>query len=222
MTEIATFSFESLQVRTVDADGAVWFVAADVCDALGLDDTSKTCSRLDDDERGTNTVRTPSGDQQMLVISESGLYSLILTSRKAEARKFKRWVTSEVLPSIRKTGSYTVQKELATAQQLLTTTQEQLKLSHREANRWQDKVIYLEAEQLQRASTIEDAKATKVTDLRQQVKGVELKATNLNKTIQQLLQQVSTLENALKDQKELTEDAQHEARTAQIRLRAAR
>lgn len=111
---------------------------------------------------------------------------------------------------------------LKLTQQLLTTTQEQLKLSHREANRWQDKVIYLEAEQLQRASTIEDAKATKVTDLRQQVKGVELKATNLNKTIQQLLQQVSTLENALKDQKELTEDAQHEARTAQIRLRAVR
>lgn len=111
---------------------------------------------------------------------------------------------------------------LKLTQQLLTTTQEQLKLSHREANRWQDKVIVLEAEQLERASLIEDAKATKVTDLRQQNKASELKATNLNKTIQQLLQQVSTLENALKDQKELTEDAQHEARTAQIRLRAAR
>lgn len=100
-----TFS-NAYTVRVIDVDGIPWFVAADVCSALGLGDTSKTISRLDDDERGTNTVRTPSGDQQMLIINESGLYSLILTSRKPEAKTFKKWVTAEVLPAIRKTGKY--------------------------------------------------------------------------------------------------------------------
>ena len=66
---------------TRDKRGEPWFVVADVCAALSLDDTSKAVSRLDDEERGTGTVRTPSGFQQMLVINESGLYSLILTSR---------------------------------------------------------------------------------------------------------------------------------------------
>lgn len=104
---IVPFQFENKSVRVVkDENGDPWFVAADVCAALGLDDTSKACSRLDVDERGTNTVRTPSGDQNMLVINESGMYSLTLTSRKDEAKRFKKWVTSEVLPSIRKTGSY--------------------------------------------------------------------------------------------------------------------
>ncbi len=87
-------------------DGEPWFVAADVCDALELRDTSNVVARLDDDERGTHTVRTPSGDQEMLIINESGLYSLVLTSRKPEAKKFKKWVTGTVLPEIRKTGSY--------------------------------------------------------------------------------------------------------------------
>lgn len=101
-----TFSFSTQALRAVIIDGEPWFVAADVCGALALDDTSKAVSRLDDDEKGTNTVRTPSGDQEMLIINESGLYSLILTSRKPEAKKFKKWVTAEVLPSIRKTGRY--------------------------------------------------------------------------------------------------------------------
>lgn len=167
---------------------------------LQADDPKLDHPKEDKDDRGYTTCFHL--DRELTYTLLTG-YSAVMRNRVV-----KRWLELEVI----------VQQQ---AQQLLTTTQEQLKLSHREANRWQDKVIYLEAEQLQRASTIEDAKATKVTDLRQQVKGVELKATNLNKTIQQLLQQVSTLENALKDQKELTEDAQHEARTAQIRLRAA-
>jgi prophage antirepressor-like protein len=107
VSSIIPFSFEKHQVRVVPgASGEGRFVAADVCDAIGIKDTSNAISRLDDDERGTHTVRTPSGDQQMLTINESGLYSLILTSRKPEAKRFKKWVTSEVLPSIRKTGAY--------------------------------------------------------------------------------------------------------------------
>lgn len=106
MSEISVFAFDSAAVRVIMRDGEPWFVAADVCDALGLGDTSKTCERLDDDEKLTRTIFVSGQNREILIINESGLYSLILTSRKPEAKKFKKWVTSEVLPTIRKTGSY--------------------------------------------------------------------------------------------------------------------
>ena len=105
MNELSVFNFDEYAIRTViGADGEPWFVAADLLDALTLD--RKALERLDDDEKGVNSIHTLGGDQQMTVINESGLYSLILTSRKPEAKRFKKWITSEVLPSIRKTGSY--------------------------------------------------------------------------------------------------------------------
>ena len=94
------------RVRVVECEGEPWFVAKDVCECLELTDVSKTISLLDDDEKGTNSIRTPGGEQQMLVISEPGLYSLILRSRKPEAKAFKRWIIHEVVPSIRKRGLY--------------------------------------------------------------------------------------------------------------------
>lgn len=86
-------------------DGEPWFVAKDVCDALSIAvrDTAKT---LDEDERGMDSIHTPGGDQQMVIVSEAGLCSLILKSRKPEAHAFKRWVTHDVLPSIRRDGAY--------------------------------------------------------------------------------------------------------------------
>jgi len=100
----AVFNFVSNTLRVVMRDGEPWFVAADVIAALALD--RKALERLDDDEKGVNSIHTPGGDQEMTIINESGLYSLILGSRKPEAKKFKKWVTSEVLPAIRKTGRY--------------------------------------------------------------------------------------------------------------------
>ena len=94
------------RVRVVECEGEPWFVAKDVCECLELTDVSKTISLLDDDEKGTNSIRTPGGEQQMLVVSEPGLYSLILRSRKPEAKAFKRWIIHEVVPSIRKRGLY--------------------------------------------------------------------------------------------------------------------
>lgn len=94
------------QVRVVDVDGEPWFVAKDVCDCLDLTNTAQTISYLDDDEKGVTTNYTPGGKQEMSIISEAGLYSLILRSRKPEAKAFKRWVTHDILPSIRKTGGY--------------------------------------------------------------------------------------------------------------------
>lgn len=113
-TTALAFTFSTQTLRVILRDGEPWFVAADACEALTISNVSlavngrpdRADSGLDEDERGIASVNTPSGEQQMLVINESGLYSLILTSRKPEAKKFKKWVTSEVLPAIRKTGRY--------------------------------------------------------------------------------------------------------------------
>ncbi|MBI5780703.1 MAG: Bro-N domain-containing protein [Rhodocyclales bacterium] len=106
-TELIPFDFEGRPVRVVtDAQGEPWFVAADVCAALHLPETHKAVARLDDDEKARNSIPTPGGEQEMTVVNEPGLYSLVLGSRKPEAKRFKRWVTHEVLPAIRKTGRY--------------------------------------------------------------------------------------------------------------------
>ena len=94
------------EVRVVMIDGKPYFVAADVCRILGLEDTHVAIRKLDDDEKGRCLIPTLGGGQEMLVVNEPGLYRLIFASRKPEAKKFQRWVYHEVLPSIRKTGSY--------------------------------------------------------------------------------------------------------------------
>ena len=107
MSNIVAFDFESHDVRIlVGQDGEPQFVSADVCNALSIRNSRDAIARLDDDEKGVAITDTPGGKQELAVINESGLYQLILTSRKPEAKRFKRWVTHEVLPSIRKTGSY--------------------------------------------------------------------------------------------------------------------
>lgn len=105
---LQTFDFNEAPVRVMLRDGQPWFVAADVCRVLELLNTSKACETLDEDEKGITNSDTLGGKQQMLIISESGLYALVFKSRKAEAKKFRRWVTSEVLPAIRQTGRYAV------------------------------------------------------------------------------------------------------------------
>ena len=107
--QLMPFDYEGREIRVVkDEQGDPWFVAADVCAVLQLPETHKAVARLDDDEKDRNSIPTPGGSQSMTVVSESGLYNLVLGSRKAEAKRFKRWVTHEVLPAIRKTGSYAV------------------------------------------------------------------------------------------------------------------
>jgi|GEM_PF-6565186 len=104
---IIPFSYDTQEIRVIkDESGNPWWVAKDVCDILGLVDTNKAVVALDDDEKGANKVRTQGGAQEMITISESGLYTLIIRSNKPEAKKFRKWVTSEVLPQIRKTGLY--------------------------------------------------------------------------------------------------------------------
>lgn len=105
-SSVSPFNFGTHAVRVVMQDGVVWFVATDVAESLGYKSPKDAASYLDDDEKGSATVRTPGGDQKLTIINESGLYALVLRSRKPEARKFAKWVTSEVLPAIRKTGGY--------------------------------------------------------------------------------------------------------------------
>ena len=94
------------QVRVVEQDGEPWFVAKDVCNCLELSNSRKALSRLDDDEKGVTLSDTLGGRQEMATVNEYGLYSLVLSSRKPEAKEFKRWITHEVIPSIRKYGSF--------------------------------------------------------------------------------------------------------------------
>lgn len=109
MNAISNFTFhESYNVRIIDINGELWFVASDIANALDYRDSSNMVRNLDEDERGTHNMSTLSGNQNLTIINESGLYSAILKSRKPEAKQFKKWVTSEVLPSIRKTGKYDV------------------------------------------------------------------------------------------------------------------
>ena len=100
------------KVRTLTIGGEAWFVAADVCKALELGNPSMTVERLDDDEKGISTIDTLGGKQRMAIINEPGLYSLVLSSRKPEAKAFKRWITHEVLPNIRKHGVYITDEKL--------------------------------------------------------------------------------------------------------------
>lgn len=104
------FEYEKrAKIRTINIGGQVWFFAKDVCDALGISNTGNAYSRLDkDDIQHTDGVDVTGRKIKSYIVSEFGLYELILQSTKPEAKKFKRWVTHEVLPSIRKTGGYLI------------------------------------------------------------------------------------------------------------------
>ena len=109
MTDLQIFNNDRFgQVRIIPVDGELMFVAKDVCDCLEITKHRDAISRLDSDERGSVKLDTPGGKQDIAAINEYGLYSLVLSSRKPEAKEFKRWITHDVIPAIRKTGSYSV------------------------------------------------------------------------------------------------------------------
>lgn len=103
---LSVFNFNSHEVRILIIDNSVWFVASDVAKILEYKVAVKLTRLLDDDEKDVHNLDTPGGKQAVSIINESGMYHAVLVSRKPEAKKFRKWVTSEVLPSIRKTGSY--------------------------------------------------------------------------------------------------------------------
>ena len=117
MNEIQIFNYNSVEVRTIQNDGEPWFVLKDVCNVLHIGNSRDVVARLDQDEKGVGQIDTLGGKQEMTIINESGLYNVILRSDKPEAKPFRKWVTSEVLPTIRRHGMYatpdTVEKMLA-------------------------------------------------------------------------------------------------------------
>ena len=112
MNELQVFENNQFgQVRAIMKDGEPWFVAADVCRALEIANNRDALTRLEQDEKGVALTDTPGGKQEVTTVNEPGLYSLVLGSRKPEAKVFKRWITHEVIPSIRKNGGYIAGQE---------------------------------------------------------------------------------------------------------------
>jgi prophage antirepressor-like protein len=117
------FNYQGQEVRTFVNDGDICFVAKDVCDVLEISNSRDALSRLDDDEKGVVLTDTLGGRQMVSTVNEYGLYNLVLSSRKKEAKEFKRWITHKVIPSIRKTGSYQKQPK-SQAEMLLLYAQQ--------------------------------------------------------------------------------------------------
>lgn len=107
--QVYTFNETDISIRIQNIDGNPWFVAKDLCDALELNDVRRAVEPLDDDEKLTGEILQSGQRRLMWLVNESGMYALVIRSNKPEAKKFRKWVTNEVLPSIRRTGSYTVQ-----------------------------------------------------------------------------------------------------------------
>lgn len=103
---LQVFTYGERPVRMIEREDGPWWVLADVCEALEIKQSRNVASRLDDDEKGVQIMDTPGGQQTVTIVNEPGLYSVILRSNKPEARAFKRWITHEVLPTIRRTGGY--------------------------------------------------------------------------------------------------------------------
>lgn len=120
MNELQVFSYQSNDVRTVMRDGEPWFCLVDVCRVLDLTSPHKVADRLDPDEKGRTQIPTLGGKQEVTIINESGLYNVILRSDKPEAKPFRKWVTSEVLPTIRKTGQYSTNALPGSAREMLS------------------------------------------------------------------------------------------------------
>lgn len=141
MNEMQVFNYKSFQVRTVEINNEPWFVLKDVCTVLGISNHKMTAQRLDVDEVSQTYLTDSLGrKQETTIINESGLYHVILRSDKHEAKPFRKWVTSEVLPSIRKTGGYALPKDYPAALRALADAEEQ-KLRLLAENQQQAQVI---------------------------------------------------------------------------------
>lgn len=136
MNDLSIFAFGDCMIRTMEKDGEPWFVGKDVAAALGYKEIQKAVrDHVDDDDKGVSEMDTPGGNQKITVINESGLYALIFGSKLENAKKFKRWVTSEVLPQIRKTGAYTSVNAEAETKMLEIEARREVALCRADASR---------------------------------------------------------------------------------------
>lgn len=148
MNELQVFSFESNSVRALERDGQAWFVGKDVAGVLGYVDTNKAISmHVDDEDKLNDKTALSLGQRGGWLINESGLYCLVLSSKLPSAKKFKRWVTSEVLPALRKTGQYQV-KELSGQELMakaLIEAQSVLAAKDKQIEEMKPKVVFADA-----------------------------------------------------------------------------
>ena len=145
-TQLSTFNFEQSSIRVIAVNNEPWFVAKDVCSAIGLSNSRMALLALDDDEKGVSSTYTLGGEQDLAIVSESGMYTLILRCRDAVKKgsvphRFRKWVTAEVLPQIRKTGRYQVSERSQPKEQEFTHN---LKNSEAVDLAW----LWIEAEQM--------------------------------------------------------------------------
>lgn len=181
MNEMQVFNYKSSQVRTVEINNEPWFVLKDVCAVLDLGSAHKVSERLDEDERNHIPLTDSLGrKQETTIINESGLYNVILRSDKPEAKPFRKWVTSEVLPSIRKTGSYALPKDYPAALRALADAEE-AKLRLLAENQQQAQVIADFEPIRQYVDTILESKGTMATS--QIAADYGLTAQKLNKIL---------------------------------------
>ncbi|GAB5827257.1 TPA: BRO family protein [Staphylococcus aureus] len=145
MQELQTFNFEELPVRTLEVDGEPYFIGKDVADILGYANGRDALSKhVDAEDKLTSQIATAGQNRNVTIINESGLYSLIFSSKLENAKRFKRWVTSEVLPTLRKTGAYQVPSDPMQALRLMFEATEQTK---QEIKNVKDNVIDLKENQ---------------------------------------------------------------------------
>ncbi|EML6546667.1 BRO family protein [Staphylococcus aureus] len=145
MQALQTFNFEELPVRTLEVDGEPYFIGKDVADILGYTNSRKALSdHVDEEDKLTSRIVTAGQNRNVTIINESGLYSLIFSSKLENAKRFKRWVTSEVLPTLRKTGAYQVPSDPMQALRLMFEATEQTK---QEIKNVKDDVINLKENQ---------------------------------------------------------------------------
>ncbi len=119
------FEYQGKQFRTVIKDGQPYFVAADICDSLDIKNVTQAVMKLDEDERAMLNIGVPYGEVN--AVNETGLYNLVLCSRKPEAKSFKRWITHEVLPALRQTGTYSIQEQPKSIEDLIIMSAQSLK-----------------------------------------------------------------------------------------------
>lgn len=145
MNGVEVFQYANQQVRTFEIDGEPWFVLADICAVLEIANPRNVAARLDEDEKGVRPLDTPGGIQSVTIVNESGMYQVVLRSDKPESKQFRWWVTHEVLPSIRRTGSYVVEtpeqlmsRALVTAQGIIASKDEQITALAPRAEAWDE------------------------------------------------------------------------------------
>lgn len=187
MNDLKVWNYEDSKVRTVEIDGKIWFVAKDVASVLNYSNPRDAVSRhVDEEDKGVVKHDTLGGVQNLAIINESGVYALIFGSKLPTAKKFKRWVTSEVLPSIRKNGSYSIDTALTPELQVLIQHERMMQEQKKQLDAVQNKV-----EAIQEIFTLTPENWKK--DIRVAVGSLSVKISGDYSMMQELYEQIYAL-----------------------------